>query len=161
MAKGKIDTANLKEARNLTDEIKNNLGAIEGGYSGIDKAQSKVLDAGGKMVDVSREALKAGQMNNETFNRRVSLVQSLASGEMGLEALQSKQAEIQDRINYYKSIGHTVTADTLGEELDLVNMSIQRVATIDMANSKQEEFNQMLKDASDEPVETETSDIPF
>ena len=84
MAKGKIDTANLKEARNLTDEISNNLSAVAGGYDAIDKAQSKVLDAGGKMVDVSREAVKAGQMSNETFNRRIALVQSLASGEMGM-----------------------------------------------------------------------------
>ena len=150
MAKGKIDTANLKEARNLTDEISNNLSAVAGGYDAIDKAQAKVLDAGGKMVDVSREAVKAGQMSNDTFNRRIALVQSLASGEMGMEALLEKQAEIQDRINYYKSIGHTAVADTLGEELDLVNMSIQRVGAIDMANQKQEEFNQMLKDASDE-----------
>ena len=148
--KGKVDTANLKEARNLTDEITNNLNAMAGGYDAIDKAQGKIISAGGTMVDVSREALKAGQMSNETFNRRVALVQSLANGEMSLSDLQEKQAEIQDRINYYKSIGHTATADTLGEELDLVNMSIQRVGAIDMANSKQEEFNTMLKDASDE-----------
>ena len=148
--KGKVDTANLKEARNLTDEITNNLNAMAGGYDAIDKAQGKIISAGGQMVDVSRKALEAGQMSNETFNRRVALVQSLANGEMGLAALQEKQAEIQDRINYYKSLGQHATADTYQEELDLVNMSIQRVGAIDMANSKQAEFNQMLKDATDE-----------
>jgi len=91
-----LNISNLKEARNLLNEIKDTIGNIKAGYEAANTAQRKGLQDYEKVL---KEILANENLDRRNKLKRANLIDELISKNVSLSDIAKKRAQIQRKMN--------------------------------------------------------------